>query len=282
MNKKAMLIAEVVILAALLIFIIENHGRGTTKSDSQNPVGQVVAEETQEEEASQQDVPETAEETPEETEGGTPADAPKIDINSWEYLLANRWNTINDYEPNLVEVDDGDGLFDERAAGALEDFLEGAREQGLTAILSSTYRSYEDQTYLYDVKVDEYGEEEARTIVAIPGTSEHQTGLAADITDDYYEYMNESLEQTETFQWMKAHCQEYGFILRFPKNKEDITGIIYEPWHFRYVGKEAAEYIMSHDLCLEEFVAMYKEIGTEESESPEAETAETTEEAVGI
>ena len=125
--------------------------------------------------------------------------------------------------------------------------------------LSSTYRDYATQTYLYNRKVSQYGEEIAKTIVAPPGTSEHQLGLAADITDKYYEFKNESLENTELFQWMSANCAQYGFIVRYPKDKEDVTGIMYEPWHFRYVGVEAAEYIMENGLCLEEFVALYEE-----------------------
>ena len=94
--------------------------------------------------------------------------------------------------------------------------------------------------------------------MARPGTSEHQTGLCCDITDRYYEMKDRSLENTELYQWMSAHCQEYGFIVRFPDGKEDVTGIIYEPWHFRYVGKEAAAYIMEHDLTLEEFLELYQ------------------------
>ena len=106
---------------------------------------------------------------------------------------------------------------------------------------------------------NEIDEEIAKTIVAPPGTSEHQLGLAADITDKYYEFKDESLENTELFQWMSANCAQYGFIVRYPKDKEDVTGIMYEPWHFRYVGVEAAEYIMENGLCLEEFVALYEE-----------------------
>ena len=262
MNKRVFLIAEILLIAALLIYIIQNHGRGWNSSaESQIAAGTEETETTAHEDAASGPV-----EEPDDQESGPPAGAPNIDINSWEYLLANRWNSIQDYEPDLVEVDDGDGMFDRRAADALMEFVEAARDQGLDAYLTSTYRSYESQTYLYDLKVEEYGEDEAKTVVAIPGTSEHQTGLAADITDEYYDTMNESLEQTDLFQWMSKHCQEYGFIVRFPKNKEDITGIIYEPWHFRYVGKEAAEYIVANDLCLEEFVAMYKEIGTAENE----------------
>jgi D-alanyl-D-alanine carboxypeptidase len=98
---------------------------------------------------------------------------------------------------------------------------------------------------------------EARKIVAYPGTSEHQLGLACDIVDGYSEYMHEALADTELLKWMGEHCAEYGFILRYPKDKTDITGVSYEPWHFRYVGAEAASYIMEKSLTLEEFTALY-------------------------
>ena len=106
--------------------------------------------------------------------------------------------------------------------------------------------------------MEEYGYDEAATIVLPPGTSEHQTGLCCDITDVYRSPKNpDELSQTETFQWLNAHSEEYGFILRYPENKEEITDVIYEPWHFRYVGEEAARYIKENDLCLEEFLALY-------------------------
>ena len=141
----------------------------------------------------------------------------------------------------------------------MEDLIAAARAEGLSVYLSSAYRDYNNQAYLFNRKVEQYGnEEEAAAIVARPGTSEHQTGLACDITDQYYELKNSSLEDTALYRWMSRHCQDYGFIVRYPKDKEDVTGIIYEPWHFRYVGKEAAGYIMEHGLCLEEFLDLYK------------------------
>ena len=183
---------------------------------------------------------------------------PDIDINSWEYILANSTHSIETYRP---EVEEYEGIYlDTRIIDAMDQFVSDTRAQGLNVVMTSGYRSYDTQMDLFQNKVDEYGDEEtAATIVARPGTSEHQTGLAADICDDYYEYMNESLEQTETYQWMSKHCQEYGFIVRFPKGKGDITDIIYEPWHYRYVGKEAAAFIMENNLTLEEFVELYQE-----------------------
>lgn len=208
--------------------------------------------------------------TPEPTPSPTPApeptptptpepDIPDIDISSWEYMLANEDNPIGEYVPELTSLENGQN-FDTRAVEELQSFIDAARDQGLSVYLSSSYRSYSEQQYLFNRKVAQYNGDEATaaTIVARPGTSEHQTGLCCDITDRYYEVKDSSLENTELYKWMYEHCDEYGFILRYPKDKEDVTGIIYEPWHFRYVGKEAAQYIMENGMCLEEFVELYK------------------------
>ena len=92
--------------------------------------------------------------------------------------------------------------------------------------------------------------------VARPGTSEHQTGLAVDIVDTSYQILDEGQENTPVQQWLMAHCAEYGFILRYPTDKSEITGVGYEPWHYRYVGVEAAREIMANGLCLEEYLAL--------------------------
>ena len=103
-----------------------------------------------------------------------------------------------------------------------------------------------------------YGETTAQTIVGRPSESEHRSGLAVDITDRYYEEKDSYLENTELFTWLKMHCFEYGFILRYPKDKKAVTGYVYEPWHFRYVGAEAAAFITENDLTLEEFLDLYR------------------------
>ncbi len=183
-------------------------------------------------------------------------DRPDIDPGDWMYILANPWNDIGDYTPSLETLEGQQ--FDARIIGAMKEMVKAARDEGLSVYLSSGYRSRGTQTYLFDRKVAQYGEKVAATIVARPGTSEHQTGLCCDITDRYYEMKDKSLEKTPMYQWMSSHCSEYGFIVRFPEGKEDVTGIIYEPWHFRYVGEEAAAYITEHDLTLEEFLELYQ------------------------
>lgn len=194
---------------------------------------------------------------------------PEIDITSWEFLMANPSHNISDYTPQLVNYSTADmpaniqsnqGMqFDERIVEPMTRFITAAGEAGLNVFLSSGYRSFDEQTYLYNRKLGQgYTEEQAKRIVAVPGTSEHQTGLVCDITDRYYETKDpDILKTTELFKWMNDHCSEYGFILRYPEDKQDITEVMYEPWHFRYVGADAAKYITENHLCYEEFYALY-------------------------
>ena len=227
--------------AALYLVLLMPQNARDEQGRMQQPA-ETAVEETAEVEISEQQKKET--------------DLPDIDIDSWEYVLVNAEHSIGEYAPELGEFE-GQKL-DQRILEPMQKFVGDARAEGLSVFLSSGYRGYEEQQYLFNRKVEQYGEEQAATIVSRPGTSEHQTGLACDITDEYYELKNESLENTALYQWMSRHCQEYGFIVRYPKDKEEITGIIYEPWHFRYVGVEAATYMVEHNLCLEEFVALYQ------------------------
>jgi D-alanyl-D-alanine carboxypeptidase len=181
---------------------------------------------------------------------------PQVDIYSWELRLANYENYIGKYIPELAYVE-GYHRFDARAADALKEWLDAARAEGLGVYLCSAYRNYYYQQYLHFRKVWQCGEKKAKTIVAPPGRSEHQLGLAADLTA-YPGVLETFLEDTELFKWLSSTCQDYGFILRYPKDKTEITKIIYEPWHFRYVGLEPAKYMMENNLCLEEFIDLYK------------------------
>lgn len=199
-------------------------------------------------------------ETPQPTPEPVENSLPDVDITSWEFMLANPTHDIGEYTPQ-TETIEGQQL-DYRIVEPMREFVAAARAEGLSVYLSSGYRTYADQNYLFNRKIGQgYSEEDAAKIVARPGTSEHQTGLACDITDKYYDLKDSSLEQTATYKWMCQHCQEYGFIVRYPNDKSDITGIIYEPWHFRYVGVEAATYIMENGLCLEEFLDLYQNDG---------------------
>lgn len=183
-------------------------------------------------------------------------DYPDVNIYSWELRIANYKNNLEFYVPELAYVG-GYQRFDARASDALKEWIAAARNEGFEVYICSAYRDYYTQQYLYYRKVWMCGEEIAKTIVAPPGTSEHQLGLAVDLTA-YAGVLETFLEDTELFKWLSSTCQDYGFILRYPKDKTEITKIIYEPWHFRYVGTESARYMKEHNLCLEEFVELYK------------------------
>lgn len=203
---------------------------------------------------------------------GLPA-PPDIDINSWEFILANEFNPIGTYEPQDPTDLEGQVL-DGRIVEAMAAMVKDTRDQGLSVYLSSGYRSYYEQEANYNRKRAEYPpdgkDRNGRWIVLPPGTSEHQTGLCCDITYTYVNPKDTSLADTPMFQYMSQHCQEFGFIVRYPEDKQEITGVMYEPWHFRYVGVEVATYIMENGLCLEEFVALYRDIGTADNPAPTA------------
>ena len=183
--------------------------------------------------------------------------------NLWMTRLVNSTSLLEEgYVPELAVVNSAGYKFDARAAEDLKAMLEAARSEGLSPMICSSYRSWERQNTLFDKQVVkqqnlglpyEEAYEKAKTVVAFPGTSEHQTGLAADIVATSHQMLDDSQEQTAEQQWLMEHCWEYGFILRYPKDKSDITGIIYEPWHYRYVGHEVAQYIHENSLCLEEY-----------------------------
>lgn len=131
-----------------------------------------------------------------------------------------------------------------------------AKEQGYTLIVNSSYRDYDFQQYLYDSYKNRYGEEKANTFSAKPGHSEHQTGLALDIVT-YGGQLNESFADTEEYEWLKENAHLFGFIVRYPKDKTHITGYAFEPWHYRYVGKDVAKMIKELNITFDEYYELY-------------------------
>lgn len=190
-------------------------------------------------------------------------DTQKIAQNDWRLTLVNYEHSIQEgYKPELQAVGRG-YQFDARAADALTDMLSAAKADGLDPLICSAYRSTEKQKDLFTKQVkkqkakglsEQKAEEKAKTVVAYPGTSEHQLGLAVDIVSAKYQLLDNKQAETREAKWLKQHCAEYGFILRYPVDKKDITKVIFEPWHYRYVGKEAAKYIMEQGICLEEYL----------------------------
>ena len=195
---------------------------------------------------------------------------------AWRLILVNSDHLLDeDYEVERTKVGNGQYV-DSRIAPELEAMLAAAREDGVEISIISSYRSYDRQVSLYKNKIRRLerqgyskaeATEEAGTVVAVPGMSEHATGLALDLASKSYPVLEEEQENTDAYQWLMQHCMEYGFILRYPKDKEEITGIIYEPWHFRYVGVEHARIIMEQGLCLEEYLEQYIADTTEDREA---------------
>ncbi len=179
--------------------------------------------------------------------------------------LVNPWNTIpENWQVELVSIGSGHQV-DRRCCEDLMAMLAACRAAGLKPIVRSSYRTQATQKQLYENKVRQwksygYSDAEARktaaTIVAVPGTSEHQLGWAVDLVDASYQVLDEKQAETPAQQWLMEHSWEYGFILRYPTDKSDLTGIIYEPWHYRYVGRTYAEQIHESGLCLEEWLTL--------------------------
>ena len=179
-------------------------------------------------------------------------------------LLVNKERALPaGYQVKLKELENGDGQVAEVMYQALTDMLADGARQGYAYALVSGYRdaAYQDTLIQRDIQkyMTEYGMDYGMALdktleqVMPSGYSEHETGLAIDITAAGHVLLEEEQERTQENQWMREECWKYGFVLRYPKGKEDITGILYEPWHFRYVGKETAKFLQEEELTLEEF-----------------------------
>lgn len=191
----------------------------------------------------------------------------------WELLLVNKNHKVPEgYSMELEEVETVHKV-DKRITVALNQMLNDARKQGLSPIICSSYRTNAKQKQLYNNKTKEYkrlgynnaeAEELASYWVAIPGTGEHETGLAVDIVSKNYQILDEKQEETDVQKWLMENSYKYGFTLRYPTDKREITMINYEPWHYRYVGIDNATYMKEHEMCLEEFIDYLKQFEEEE------------------
>ena len=180
-----------------------------------------------------------------------------------DLVLVNKDNPLSsDYKPknlvkpNIVFLDSSveeEKYMKQEAATSLEELFQNAKQNNITLIGTSAYRSYQTQVNVYNKYYKEKGKEYTKQYVATPGESEHQTGLAIDVTNPSRCFDKTSIEA----QWLANNAYKYGFILRYPENKEDVTGYSYEPWHIRYVGKSVAEKIYRNSETLEEYLARY-------------------------
>ena len=187
------------------------------------------------------------------------SDLPKVSVDDWELTLINRSHLQEESHPRLTQIDDIQ--VDNRIAENTRQFLAAARAIAPEETLISGYRSRAEQTELYEEALalaEEEGlsrqeaEQEVQKRIQLPGASEHQTGLAIDMSEP--EGQNDEVANK-----IAEIAPKYGFILRYPEGKSDITGVNFENWHYRYVGVESAQYMQKHHLVLEEYLALLKE-----------------------
>ena len=188
----------------------------------------------------------------------------KTDISKNELMLTNKFYSLDDsYNSlNMVTVSKQYSYGDTQMVTSVtfDSFLKmfnAAKKENLTLIINSSYRSYEDQEEIYNYYKNTYGEEYANKIAAKAGFSEHQTGMAIDIQT--YGSTASTFEEFEEFKWLQDNAHKYGFILRYPKDKEYLTGYEYESWHYRYIGVEAATYIYENNITFDEYYAYFVE-----------------------
>lgn len=187
----------------------------------------------------------------------------KVDKNDWRLILVNKQNPVpTDYDAELTNINSS-LMADARIIDDIYEMLDAAQEDGVSLMICSAYRSYDRQTTLFNNKMNKLMNQgmnymDAYAVgsmsVTVPGTSEHQLGLALDILTPGYVEMDDGFGETEAGLWLAQNAPDYGFILRYPKDKEEITGIIYEPWHFRYVGIDYSKDITELGVCLEEYL----------------------------
>ena len=266
-NKRSHTVGQVVLSVAALFLVViflvvlcteplGNNGCGP--SESMMTSGD--APETADSDVSQSnDVSsDTAADTSDQTSGSTADNT--TTSSDWRLLLVNSTHPLaDDYSVDLTELRNGQSV-DTRILSDLQEMFDAARSEDIYPIVSDAYRTREDQQTLMDDVIKNYEDEgysseeassKAEQVIAKPGTSEHETGLAIDIAgDDDYDQDTDSV-----LEWMNSNAYKYGFILRYPSGKESVTGAEAENDHYRYVGKEAAKVIHDQGICLEEYLS---------------------------
>ena len=251
----------IVTLLVLLLFVGITVVGVMKYGEPEEPIAQ-VQQETPKENEEETPAEEESEEEPEE-------EVPAVDpTDTWELLLANPDNPLpEDFSVKTAQVQ-GSFVMDERVAEAMKLMIADAKAQGVDLMICSAYRSIQRQQELFDAEVANQmaagksradAEAITATMIAVPGTSEHHTGLAADIVTPTHQTLDPQFADTAAGKWLLENAADYGFILRYPEDKQEITKIIYESWHYRYVGEEHAKAIKESGLCLEEYLEQLKE-----------------------
>ena len=188
----------------------------------------------------------------------------KSDSENWALALVNEGHPLDtSYEPAELTEIESERSVDSRIAEPLQKMLDDAAQEGLSMYVASAYRPYDKQREVFNATMQDWinqgysplnSYDETKKSVAVPGTSEHATGLAVDIISSEYEELDDRQGDTDEQKWLMEHCWEYGFILRYPEDKGEETGLMYEPWQYRYVGETAAQEITEQGITLEEYV----------------------------
>ena len=284
-NKKTLLITVAITAAVfLLVIIIATAGnkRDEHIAEVTSPPPTSTETVTAREETSEEDI--SSDETSSDEESGDSSSEDEdsssnkssssksssresADTGEWNLRLVSKTNMLpEDFEPNLAAIDNsftnGSSLkFDKRALENLEDMMQAAKDADLNLYIASGYRSIGTQAGLYNNKIkqfkstglsEEEAEKQASAIVFPPGASEHNLGLAVDFNE-----VEETFANTDEFKWLQKNAAKYGFIMRYGKEQQNITGAVWEPWHYRYVGQDAAEEIERREITLEEYLRSY-------------------------
>lgn len=287
-NEKIWICVAVCVVAALLIFAIvkmiakkkpqnggddlssvssvfvESGGQSAETSSEISEEGQPSDGESSAAESSEQ----ADSKAPSSSSGGSsaaagastaPAASVSAETGDWMLRLASVAHPLPEgfVQPSVTSIDSQGREIDSRIVGAYNSLVNAAKADGINLYPISAFRPHSTQVSLFNARVERARNEgysdpvaEAARHVAKPGTSEHELGLAI----DFNSVDEENFKNTAEAKWLAAHCAEYGFVIRYPEDKESVTGIIYEPWHVRYVGTENAKRMTELNMCLEEYV----------------------------
>lgn len=261
-NRRVMIYTFLLILA---LFYIAAHNRLEKERQRADLNAMVMAEKENQQGADAKPLQKNGLKTGSRTgaEDGEPEGLRLDEDDMWCLILTNaEYPVPEDYMVELTQIPGTEQYVDSRIYESLMGMMDRMKAEGLHPIVCSAYRTLDKQEKLFNQKVKNYvkrghSKEEAyvlaRQIISIPGSGEHCLGLAVDFFSRKYQKLEEDFENTPEGQWLREHSWEYGFTLRYDRGKEEITGIHYEPWHFRYVGMEVAKYLKEQELSLEEF-----------------------------
>ena len=256
LNKRKIAIVILIIIIVIIVIVRKSRNK-TTVETTTNQVEQTASkqEENKIEEEQEKEQGQSSNQNQEQK--------PENEITDWRLTLANYENLLPENFTVKVENIDKTRQFDARAIGELNDMMNQMKKDGITNIwIQSAYRSVARQKELYDASVKKYlqegkTQEEAEKLtneyINKPGSSDHNLGLAVD-----FNKVDNGFEKLDGFKWLQKNAENYGFVLRYPKDKEDITKISYESWHWRYVGVEHAKKMNELNMCLEEYIQYLK------------------------